>query len=73
MTPDIVRLVLIHFDSLENHNPVYHRDVGLFMAQDGKTAEQRAEEWKAAHPEPTYQGWDGQTYPQWVIVRCSVL
>ena len=73
MTPDILRLVRVGFDSLENHSPRYEETVGLFIGTPEHTAQERVEEWLAAHVEESYRGYDGQTYPYWHEIRDPIL
>ena len=63
---DLIRLVRIGFDSLENHNPVYETEIGIFNSRDGLSSYGRVAEWfRAQEPVKLYTGYDGQVYPQW--------
>lgn len=71
----IHRLVMIGFDSLENHCARYEETVGLFEDCPDSLASDRMEEHKAAYLAkwPPFHGYDGETYPQWRVVVDPIL
>jgi hypothetical protein len=71
---DVKKLTRIDFDTMENHSPEVHTEVGIFTPGDGLTAYGKISRWfQEQEPVKLYTGYDGQVYPQWKIEPVKVI
>lgn len=67
-----LKLTIIHFDSMENRNPIYSKELGIFMdsaeGEPFKTAYTKVQEFlNESEPLKAYIGWDKEIYPQYKV------
>jgi hypothetical protein len=72
-----LKLTIIHFDSMENRDPIHTEELGIFMDstpdEPYKTAYTKIEEYlRDKEARPVYLGWDYQVYPQYRVEKVKI-
>ncbi len=57
-------LLYTEFDNLENRDAKYEEKVRLAAGTEENAVAEAQARWRVRSAKPSYQGWDGQTYPQ---------
>lgn len=72
---EALKLVKISFDSMENHNPVTEKEIGIFVENDSLSAHGKASEYidKMLPPVKLYLGYDGKLYPRFELRPVNIL
>lgn len=71
---DAIKLIKVGFDTLENRDPIYEIEMGVFVDDNSLTAHGKIAKWFNEHePVKMYLGWDGQVYPKFKMEPCKIL
>lgn len=66
---EFVKIIKHDFDTLENHNPHYSKELGIFIAGDGLSAYGKASKFiQEMEPVRLYTGYDSCVYPRLELV-----
>lgn len=64
----LLRLVKTGFDTMENHNPLFKEEIGVFVDDGDMMAHGKIGDWlKDNGPFEFYLGYDGNVYPRFDV------